>query len=406
MSLLIDALKQAEAARAQAQSGESPDTAGGIELEPLAEHKTSSAPSPAGGVRQGVTPTPAQEVRRTRPVVAPSGVVASNAARELFEVKRQAPNRLPLILAGVGIALFLIGSGYVWWAIQPRSSLMAPGLRAAGMSSQAAVALPPVPGVPAIAPDVAPAATPSPTAATQAIAAAARTDIIPPRRERREMFRTAPLSNEHTSASLPDDTKQQIRSGAPAAADISGIQAAYTAYLEGNYALARQRYQEVLRQDPRNIDAMNALGLIAWRSGQPDVAERMFRAAVRADPKDATAMSQLTLLYAEGDAAAAEGRLRNLIASQPNSGAAYYALGSLLARQERWNEAQQALFQAYTLDSDNPDVLFNLAVSLEHLAQPGAARQFYERALQAAARRPAGFDKSVAQGRVLALGSR
>jgi Tfp pilus assembly protein PilF len=132
----------------------------------------------------------------------------------------------------------------------------------------------------------------------------------------------------------------------------------------------------------------------------------MFRAAVRADPKDATAMSQLALLYSEGDPAAAESRLRNLIASQPAAGAPYYALGSLLARQQRWSEAQQALFQAYTLDSDNPDVLFNLAVCLEHLGQPAVARQFYERSLQAAVRRPAGFDRSAALGRVQALGNR
>ena len=116
-------------------------------------------------------------------------------------------------------------------------------------------------------------------------------------------------------------------------------------------------------------------------------------------------MSQLALLYSEGDPSAAESRLRNLIASQPTAGASYYALGSLLARQQRWSEAQQVLFQAYTLDSDNPDVLFNLAVCLEHLAQPVVARQFYERSLQAAARRPAGFDKNVAQRRVQTLES-
>jgi tetratricopeptide (TPR) repeat protein len=237
------------------------------------------------------------------------------------------------------------------------------------------------------------------TAAHSSTVPSQEVDIV--RRERHVAVRPAASPTPATSFS-----SESKRPGATVNSDTSGIQSAYAAFQEGNYSLARQRYQDVLRQDPRNVDAMNALGLIAWRSGEPDVAERMFRAAVNADPKDATANSQLALLYSESDPSGTEARLRNLIASQPNAAPAYYALGNLLSRQQRWNEAQQALFQAYTLDSDNPDVLFNLAVSLEHLNQASVARQFYDRALQAAARRPADFDRNVARSRVQALESR
>ncbi|GAA5170201.1 hypothetical protein GCM10025770_32690 [Viridibacterium curvum] len=174
----------------------------------------------------------------------------------------------------------------------------------------------------------------------------------------------------------------------------------------GDLRAARQLYQEALRQNAQNVDALNGLGLIAAHDNQPDQAERYFRAALRADPADGVANAQLALLYAEGDAAGAEAKLRSLIASQPTNAAGHFALGNLFSRQGRWAEAQQALFQAYTLDSNNPDILFNLAVSLEQVRQPALARQFYERALQANSKRPAGFDPATARARVEALSAR
>ncbi|MDB5800384.1 MAG: hypothetical protein JWL63_1323 [Rhodocyclales bacterium] len=416
MSLLIDALKQAEAARAQAkgESLESPED--GLELEPLPTHRgTATQATTATNARsEASAPLPSREPRRSRPAGQRPNVVASDAARELFEVKQPAPNRLPLILAAVGVLLFLCGAGYVWWAMQPHSSLVGPALNAGANTNipvSNAADSQALASIPSPAPNTPPGALPQ-ELQTSSGSAVASAEEAAQRRSRREMFR-APASTTKRAAETSqtdtlstDSARLQIRSGNSNTSDANGIQAAYTAFLEGNYSVARQRYQEVLRQDPRSVDAMNALGLIAWRSGQPDVAERMFRAALHADPKDATAMAQLALLYSEGDSTASESRLRNLIASQPAAAPAYFALGSLLSRQERWSEAQQALFQAYTLDSDNPDVLFNLAVCLEHLSQPTVARQFYDRALQAAARRPAGFDKSLAQGRLLALGSR
>ncbi len=407
MSLLIDALKQAEAARAQTK-GEQDDTPGGLELEPVTASRNTPAQAATTNTHNEASSVSSRETRRSRPAVQSSSIVASDAARELFEVKRPPPNRLPLILAVVGVLLLLSGAGYVWWAIQPHGTLTGSGLNLNATGQIPTTAAPP----PALA-MAAGVSTVSSSASSEshispqtASAVSAPPDSTP--RHVRHQARSAQSTSRHDAETvLADDTRPHISSGGNSTAEYAnGIQAAYAAFLEGNYPVARQRYQEVLRQDSRNIDAMNALGLIAWRSGQTDQAERMFRAALHADPKDATATAQLALLYSEGDPSAAESHLRNLIASQPAAAAPYYALGSLFSRQERWNEAQQVLFQAYTLDSDNPDVLFNLAICLEHLAQPALALQFYERAQQAALHRPASFDKNVAQSRIQALGSR
>ena len=63
----------------------------------------------------------------------------------------------------------------------------------------------------------------------------------------------------------------------------------------------------------------------------------------------------------------------------------------MLFNQQRWAEAQQAFFDAHRLDSDNADYAYNLAVSLDRLAQSAAALGFYRRALELSDRGYASF---------------
>ncbi len=118
----------------------------------------------------------------------------------------------------------------------------------------------------------------------------------------------------------------------------------------------------------------------------------MPRRALQADPKDASALAALIDLQAKGDPAEAETRLNVLVAEQPSSSGAHFALGNLYARQGRWREAQQAYFKALTGDGDNPDYHLNLAVSLDQLGQSALARQYYGSALATAQQRPGSFD--------------
>jgi tetratricopeptide (TPR) repeat protein len=95
---------------------------------------------------------------------------------------------------------------------------------------------------------------------------------------------------------------------------------------------------------------------------------------LESDPGDVTAQAALINLRGGGDAGQSESRLKTLLAGQPDSPALHFALGNLYARQGRWSEAQQAYFQAYALEPDNADYLFNVAVSLDHLRQNKLAR--------------------------------
>ena len=103
------------------------------------------------------------------------------------------------------------------------------------------------------------------------------------------------------------------------------------------------------------------------------------------------------------DPLAAESRLKNMIAAQPDASFLYFALGNQFAAQGRWTEAQQAYFHAYTRDPEHADFAYNLAISLDQLHQTKPALEYYRRALALADSRPVSFDKAKVSKRVLQL---
>jgi Flp pilus assembly protein TadD len=58
-------------------------------------------------------------------------------------------------------------------------------------------------------------------------------------------------------------------------------------------------------------------------------------------------------------------------------------LGNVYASQALWTQAQAAYYEAHRLDPGNPDILHNLAVSLDRIGQSRLAATMYRRALDA-----------------------
>jgi uncharacterized protein HemY len=108
-------------------------------------------------------------------------------------------------------------------------------------------------------------------------------------------------------------------------------------------------------------------------------------------------------LSGQGDPVAGESRMKSLLAAQGELPVVNFALGNLYARQQRWSDAQQAYFKAVTADANNPDYLFNLAVSLDQLHQAKLAADYYGQALSAADGRAAAFDRALAARRMREL---
>lgn len=159
------------------------------------------------------------------------------------------------------------------------------------------------------------------------------------------------------------------------------LKQAYATLSRGDLDLAEQQYLAVLAHRPHEKDALLGLAVIAQRKQQSDRAADLYRQVLHEDMGNASAAAGLVSLSAVADPVAAESQLRELIDIKPDAAELHYALGSVLARQQQWSDAQQSFYRAYTLAPDNALYAYNLAVSLDHLHQP-VALGYYKAVLE------------------------
>lgn len=355
----------------------------------------------------------------------PAGAQAAEraTARKSFEAKYKEPNpRLPFYLTMGALGIAVLGTvGYFWYQLRPAPSLVnrnppvtapvaaadappaqpnaAPAARMASLPIEKA----PIPGLPdpSIVPQNPQAPTHSPLAAAAPKAESPKPPVPPRRPVRHARAKpAAPAQPERRIVAQPS-----VSTARPAPQVNPQVQAAYQSYLVGDMALARTGYEEALRDEPHNRDALLGLAAADIRLGRFEAAEAAYLRLLRADPGDANAEAGLIALRAgRMDPLATESRLKTLLAAEPEAHVLNFTLGNQLAQQGRWPEAQQQYLKAYAAAPDNADFAYNLAVSLEHLRQPKRALQYYERALSLAARHGASFDAAAARERVAQLG--
>jgi tetratricopeptide (TPR) repeat protein len=462
MSLLMDALKKAELAKRQGQADGAPTTDpthGGLALEPLGDAKPeqpvpvtpaaggsvaaddlpqlpshleeldaqflaeakqaasarlkASPPSPAGR-----EPAPAQAAPKetsgrsaaaaqTRvPTTEPAA--PRQSAQNLFNAKQttQPPARKSFAVAiGVLTVLAVCGiGGYFWWQLQPKSAPIAARPAMAPSPVAAAAPLPnPAAAQPAptlVTPVIASAAAVSSPARAATKSTADADEDVAPAAQKSSPAQARRLAPSQPPGADPDSLIRVTK--APLKVNPALLRG-FDAFNRGDLALAQMEYERAHKSDPRNTDALHGLAAIAMRQGRLDQAELLYRQITEADPQDTVAMAALINARGQTDPGTAESRLKSLSAAQPDLAAPHFSLGNLYARHGRWNEAQQAYFRAYTAESDNPDILYNLAISLEHLRQNKLAAQYYGQAITAAQSKPAGFDKAQAAARLATL---
>jgi tetratricopeptide (TPR) repeat protein len=178
---------------------------------------------------------------------------------------------------------------------------------------------------------------------------------------------------------------------------------AFEAFQRGEDGVAMKIYLSVLKREPRNRDAMLGAAAVYMRAGSLERAAGYYMEVLRRNPRDGAAQAGLLAIQDNVDPVASESRVKESLARTPRDANLHFALGNLYAEQARWAEAQQSYFEAYRLDNSSPDYAFNLAVSLDRLAQSRPALEYYRRAEELATEFPAAFDTAVAQRRAAEL---
>jgi tetratricopeptide (TPR) repeat protein len=147
--------------------------------------------------------------------------------------------------------------------------------------------------------------------------------------------------------------------------------------------LAIEQYQEIVKQDPKSLEDHLLLGRLYRLNNDMVNSEQEFRTAVQLQPDSEEAVSTLSYLYNE------EGnydRALNILLSVPeNSRSAklYAALGYTYEQKKEFKSAIQAYLKAVNKDHDNLDAMRGLAQNLLNDNQPDAALDQYKQITEA-----------------------
>ena len=124
---------------------------------------------------------------------------------------------------------------------------------------------------------------------------------------------------------------------------------------------------------------------------------------LKLEPNNPTATTALFQIEGGVGNRVTETQLKMMLDNDGDPGLINFALGNLYSRHSRWNDAQLAFFEAVRHRPNNPDYLFNLAVSLDQIGQRAAAKDYYQKAVTAADESNAGFNAADAIARIQSI---
>ncbi len=260
----------------------------------------------------------------------------------------------------------------------------------------AAAAAPVAAPVPTLQPT--PQPTPKPAAAAP-VPAAPSVRTPRPAATAAAPARAAPVASAAAPGGTAESTPRQV-----AAAQVQRqLQQAYTDFQAGRTQEATQAWREVVRADPTQRDAWLGLAISAHRQGHLESALGGYQQVLRLDPENGEALAAVAALGGSGSDTASESRLRDALARNPGNAMLNSALARLLSSQSRWDEAQPFWFAAHAAAPDQPSHAYNLAVALDRLRKSALAAQYYRKALALQQGQAATFDAAAARARLQAL---
>jgi len=151
----------------------------------------------------------------------------------------------------------------------------------------------------------------------------------------------------------------------------------------GRLARAATGYRRLLRHAPRDVDALNLLGVLCQQRGDGDEAERLLLAAIAVAPERADPHYHLgEVLRARGAHPEAIERYRQALAIDPRHANARFNLANALFALGDGAAAVSAYREALELTPADAELHNNLGVAVAAGGDPEVALKHYDRALR------------------------
>lgn len=163
----------------------------------------------------------------------------------------------------------------------------------------------------------------------------------------------------------------------------SRLERALEHHQEGRLSEAESLYREVLRDQPRNPDALHLLGVLRFQLGQPTEALASIEAAIRLNARVAPFHNNLGIILGKlGQPERAAACFRKALALDPGYAEAHNNLGHLLHGDSRLDEAIACYREALRLNPRYAEAHNNLGNALMEAGQPEEAAGHLRQALE------------------------
>ncbi len=150
----------------------------------------------------------------------------------------------------------------------------------------------------------------------------------------------------------------------------------------GNLAEAERLYRQICAVEPRHVDSLHFLGVLAGQTGRNNVAIDLIGRALALAPDHADAHCNLAnILAMENRLDQAAAHFEQALVRKPDAAEAHYGLGSVLSAQGKYAKALACLERAVSLRPDFAEAHYNLGSLLAMQNRLDQAAAHYMRVL-------------------------
>jgi tetratricopeptide (TPR) repeat protein len=153
--------------------------------------------------------------------------------------------------------------------------------------------------------------------------------------------------------------------------------------VSGRLEEAKNAFEEILLDEPRNAEVLYNLGMCFTELGQPDKAITALRKSIEYNPKHSNSYVALGYAYDRmGDSETASKYLLEALKLDPDNAYAMRNLGGLFGKSGDMEQSLFYLDKAYKINASDANTVYGLAYCYQQLKDYQKADQYYRKVLE------------------------
>ena len=145
------------------------------------------------------------------------------------------------------------------------------------------------------------------------------------------------------------------------------------------YRKAEDAFKKVLMEDENNIDALRFMGILAFKSGNHDIAEAVLTKALKLDPTYSLVWANLAQVFSvTGQLDKAKKSFKNILNMDPKNGLIWAEYGTVLTKLANYREGRDAYLKALEFKPNSPRVHLSLGHVYKTMGEINASINSYK----------------------------